>query len=110
MLVNVMRLVCRRQHFTLVDVIHTELLENLGLGEMADAALRHHRNGNGSHDFANLFRRSHTRNPAFGADLRGHALERHDGDSSGVLGDDRLLRIRHVHNYAAFEHFGEAGL
>jgi hypothetical protein len=47
---------------------------------------------------------------AIGANLRRHALECHDGHSAGSFGDDRLLFIRHVHNYAAFEHFGEAGL
>jgi hypothetical protein len=28
---------------------------------------------------------------------------------SGALGNGGLLNIRHVHNDAAFEHFGEAG-
>ena len=62
------------------------------------------------HDLANLFRRGHARNAAFGADLRGHALEGHDGNGSGLFGDGGLLGIGHIHNYPAFEHFGEAGL
>jgi hypothetical protein len=27
-----------------------------------------------------------------------------------LFGNDSLLRIRHIHDYSAFEHFGEAGL
>ena len=55
MLVDVMGFVSRRQHFRFIDVIHTKLLQNLGLGEVADAALRHYRNRHGGHDLANLF-------------------------------------------------------
>ena len=51
----------------------------------------------------------HAGNAAFGADLRGHALERHDGDGAGLFGDGGLLGVGDVHDDAAFEHFGEAG-
>ena len=40
----------------------------------------------------------------------GHALERHDGDGAGVLGDLRLLGVDDVHDDAALEHLGEADL
>ena len=30
---------------------------------------------------------AHARDAALGADVGGHALERHDGDGAGVLGD-----------------------
>src|SRR5271165_33226 len=56
------------------------------------------------------FGRSHAGNAAFGADLRGHALEGHDGDGSGFFGDGGLLGGGDVHDDAAFKHFGEAGL
>ena len=52
----------------------------------------------------------HAGDAAFGADLRGHALEGHDGDGASLLGDGGLLGVGDVHNDAAFEHFGEAGL
>ena len=55
MLVHVMSFVRRSENFGFVDVIHSELLQNLCLGEMADAALGHHGNGNRRHDLSDLF-------------------------------------------------------
>ena len=40
----------------------------------------------------------------------GHALQRHDRGGAGGLGDPRLLGGDHVHDHAALEHLGEAGL
>ena len=48
--------------------------------------------------------------PPCGADVGGHALERHDGDRAGVLGDLGLLGVDDVHDDAALEHLGEARL
>src|SRR5262249_54864554 len=110
MLIHMVCFIGWREHFALIDVINTERFEDLRLGKMADAALGHYRNRNGFHDLANLFRRCHARNPAFGADLRRNAFERHHRNRAGLLGDLSLARIRHVHDDAAFEHFGEAGL
>ena len=53
--------------------------------------------------------RGHAGDSAFGADLRGDALEGHDGDGAGTFGDGGLLGVGDVHDDAAFEHFGEAG-
>ena len=50
----------------------------------------------------------HARDAARGADVRGHALERHDGDGAGILGDLGLLGRDDVHDDAALEHLGEA--
>ncbi len=77
---------------------------------MSDAALGHDRNGDGSHDLPNDLGRSHAGYAAFGADLRGDAFEGHDGDGAGVFGDGGLGGSGDVHDDAAFEHFGEAGL
>ena len=52
----------------------------------------------------------HAGNAAFGADLRGHALEGHHGDGAGAFGNGGLLGVGDVHDDAALEHFGEAGL
>ena len=54
------------------------------------------------HDLANLLGRSHARNAAFGADLRGDALQSHDGDGAGFFGDGGLLGVGDVHDDAAF--------
>ena len=74
---------------------------------MADAHFGHHRNRHGLHDFANHFDGRHARHPAFFADVRRHALQRHHRAGPGVFGDFRLFRVRDVHDHAAFEHFGE---
>ncbi len=108
-LVDVMGFVRRSQDFGLVDVVDAQLFENLGLCEVANTALRHDRDRHGRHDFANLFGRSHAGDATLGADLRGHALEGHDGDRPGALGDFGLLGVRDVHDDAALKHLGEAG-
>ena len=102
-------LVGRGEHLRLVDVVDTERLQHLRLGEVTDAAFRHHRDRDRGHDFADLFRRGHTGDAAFGTNLRGDTLERHDRDRAGFFGDDGLFGGRHVHDDATFEHFGEAG-
>ena len=48
--------------------------------------------------------------PPCGADVGGHALECHDGDGAGILGDLGLLGGDDVHDDAALEHLGEAAL
>jgi hypothetical protein len=108
-LVDVMRLVGGGEDFGFVDVVDAEFLQDLSLGEVSDAALGHDRDGHGGHDFTNLFGARHAGNAAFGADLRGDALEGHDGDGAGSFGDGGLVGVGDVHDDAAFEHFGEAG-
>ena len=53
---------------------------------------------------------AHPRDAALGPDVGGHALEGHDRDRAGVLGDPRLLGGDHVHDHAALEHLGHAAL
>src|SRR5438309_2161302 len=98
------------EDFGFVNVVDAEFLQDLGFGEVADAAFGHHGDRHRGHNFANLFRRGHAGDAAFSADLRGHALEGHDGDGSGFFGNDGLLGVGDVHDDAALEHFGEAGL
>ena len=50
MLFDVVSFVGRRQHLGLIDVIHTQRLEDLRLDEMADAHLRHHGDRHSLHD------------------------------------------------------------
>ena len=47
---------------------------------------------------------------AGGADVGRHALQGHDGAGARFLGDFRLFRGGDVHDDAALEHFGKAGL
>ena len=109
-LVDVVLLVGRRQDLRLVDVVDAERLQDLRLDEVADAALGHDGNRDRADDALDHGRVGHARDAALRADVGGHALERHDGDRSGVLGDLRLLGIDDVHDDAALEHLGEARL
>jgi len=109
-LVDVVGLVGRRQHLGLVDVVHVERLEHLGLGEVADAGLRHHGDVDDLLDLPDLARIGHPRDPAVAADIGRHPLERHHGARAGVLGDAGLLGVGDVHDHAALEHFGEPAL
>ncbi len=52
----------------------------------------------------------HARDAAFGANDGRHALQRHDGNGAGFLGDFGLRDGHHVHDDAALEHLGEADL
>ena len=103
-----LRLVGRRQHLGLVDVVDAERLEDLRLDEVADAGLGHDRDGHRVHDPVDHRRVAHAGDAAGGADVGRHALERHDGDGAGVLGDLGLLGRDDVHDDAALEHLGEA--
>src|SRR4029077_7513079 len=79
-------------------------------GEVADAALGHDGDVHGGHDFFDQLGIRHARNAAFGADDGGHTFEGHDGDGTGLFGDLGLGDAHHVHDHAALQHFGEAGL
>ena len=109
-LVDVVGLVGGGEDFGLVDEVDAEVLEDLRFGEVADAGLGHDRDGDGGHDLADEFGVGHAGDAAFGADHGGNALQRHDGDGPGLLGDARLLDVHHVHDDAALEHLGEAEL
>src|SRR3989304_1248399 len=42
-----------------------------------------------------------------GADIRGHAFERHHRDGPGILSDAGVFGRDHVHDHATLEHLGE---
>jgi len=46
--------------------------------------------------------------PAFLADVRRHALQRHHRASASFFSDLRLFRVGDVHDYAALQHLGQA--
>ena len=109
-LVDVVGVVGRGQHLGLVDVVDAEALQHLRLDEVADARLRHDRDRDGLDDAVDQVGIAHAGHAALGADIGGHALERHDGDGAGVLGDLGLLGVDDVHDDAALEHLGHAAL
>ncbi len=109
-LVDVEGLVGGGEDLGLVDEVDAELLQDLGLGEVADAGLGHDGDGDGVDDLLDELGVGHAGDAAFGADHGGHALERHDGDGAGLFGDARLLDVHDVHDDATLEHLGQAGL
>jgi hypothetical protein len=96
------------EHFALVNEVDLEGFEHLGLDEVPDAHLGHHRDGDGVHDLADDFRRGHAGHAAFLADVGGHALQRHHRAGAGLLGDAGLVGVGDVHDDAALEHFGQS--
>ena len=109
-LVDVVLEVGGRQHLRLVDVVDLERLQDLRLGEMADAALGHHGDRDGLLDLLDLVGVRHASDPAVAADVGRHALERHHCAGAGLLGDLRLVGVDDVHDHAALEHLGEPAL
>ena len=109
-LVDVVGLVGRREHLALVDVVHAQSLEDLGLGEVADAGFGHHGNGDRGLDALDHGRIAHARHTAVPTDVGRHPLERHHCDRARILGDLGLLGRDHVHDHATPEHLGQASL
>ena len=109
-LVDVVRLVGRGEHLGLVDVVDAERLEDLRLGEVADPALRHHRDRDGGLDLLDHRGVRHAGDAAVATDVGGDALERHHRGGAGVLGDPGLLGVDDVHDHAAAQHLGEPTL
>jgi hypothetical protein len=109
-LVDVVGLVGGREHLGLVDVVHAEGLEDLGLDEVTDADLGHDRDGHRGLDALDHLRVRHAGHAAVAPDVGGDPLEGHDRDGAGVLGDAGLLGVDDVHDHAALEHLGQAAL
>ena len=109
-LVDVVALVGRGQHLRLVDVVDLERLQDLGLGEVPDPRLGHHRDRHRLLDPLDHRRVRHPCHPAVAPDIRRDPLQRHHRAGAGLLGDLRLLGSDHVHDHPALEHLGQAGL
>src|SRR5699024_5494724 len=101
--VDVVGVVGRRQHFGLVDVVHTERLQYLRLDHVSDTSLRHHRDGYRVDDLCDQFRVTHPHHSPFGANIGRNSFQRHDGHGPGILGDLRLLGSDNVHDHTAGE-------
>eukprot|EP00755_Sulcionema_specki_P011392 Sspe_Gene.48952::Locus_25915_Transcript_2_2_Confidence_0.750_Length_1135::g.48952::m.48952 len=88
-LVDVVLLVSHRQHLTLVDVVHTQGLDDLRLGEVPDPHLGHHGDGHRRHDTLDHRRVRHARNTTIstdvGGDMRSKAMTATAPASSAIL-------------------------
>ena len=109
-LVDVVRVVGRRKHLGLVDVVDVDGLQHLSLNEVADAALRHDRDADRFLNTLDHLRVAHAGHAAGRTDVGGDALERHDGTGAGFLGDVRLLGRSDVHDDAALQHLGKLAI
>src|SRR5437660_343944 len=96
-----------RQHFRLVDTVHANRLQDLGLNKVTNAAFCHHRDRYGLFDLDNELRVAHTRDSTVGANIGWHTLQCHHCRRSGFFGDSGLICVNYVADYPAFEHFGK---
>ena len=102
--------VCRTQHFGLVDVVDLERLKNLRLNEMTDASLRHDGDRDSFDDSVDQVGVTHASHSTLRADVGRNALKSHNGNCASVFRDLRLFCVDDVHNDAALEHFSESAL
>ena len=100
----------RGEDLGLVDHVDAHRLEDLGLREMPDPALRHHGDRDRVHDLLDFQGVRHPGDAARRADVRGHALEGHHGDRARLLRDQGLVRVRDVHDHPSLLHLREAPL
>ena len=104
------RLIGGGEHLGLVDVVHPDRLQHLGLGEMPDPALGHDGDGHRGDDPVDHVGVAHPGHAALSADVGGHALQGHHRDGAGILGDLGLIGRDNVHDDAALQHVGHAPL
>ncbi|GAB2479861.1 hypothetical protein GCM10027030_12460 [Luteococcus sediminum] len=97
----------RREHLRLVDEVDAQLLQHLGLDEVPDPGLGHHRDRDLLDDAVDKVGIAHPRHPSLCPDVGGDSLERHHGDRTGLFGDVGLLGGDDVHEDAAGEPLGE---
>ena len=108
--VDVVLFIGRCKHFALVDVIHSERLQNLRLDKMTDPGLCHDGDGYGVDDALDHIRIAHAGDTPLHADIRRHALQRHDRYRAGIFGDARLIRRDHIHDDATLQHLRQSAL
>ena len=103
MLVDVIGLICRSEHFRLIDVIDADGFEYLRFDEVSDAAFGHHGDGDRFHDLLDHIRVTH----AIRADIRGDAFQSHHGAGTGILCDLGVFDVDHIHDHAALQHLSQ---
>src|ERR1700694_4993797 len=77
---------------------------------MSDPALRHDGDRDGGHDRLDQVGVGHAGHGALLADVGGHALQGHHSGGARVLRDAGVFGRDDVHDHAALEHLGKAGL
>src|SRR5205085_848959 len=106
-LVDVKFRVGRGQYLARVDVVDPYGLQELRFNEVADAGFGHDRDRDRVHDRVDHRGVTHPGDTTGRADVGRNALQRHDRDGSGFLGDLGVLDGEDVHDDAALEHLVE---
>jgi hypothetical protein len=101
--VNVVGLVGWSENLALIDEVHSEGLEYLCLGEVANACLGHDKDRDGSLDSLDEGRVTHAGNSTVTANVSRHTLKGHDRYGAGVLGKASLVSSDYVHNHTTTE-------
>ena len=70
--------------FALVDEVDAQVLQDLGLSEVADTRLGHDRNGDSADNLLDQAGLGHAGHSALGADHRRHALQSHHRSGAGL--------------------------
>src|SRR5262249_1928962 len=95
-LVDVVLVVGGCQDPARVDEVDAERFQHASLQQMADAALRHHRDGHRRAYLLDALDRGHARDAALAPDVGGYALEGHHRRRAGIFRDAGLLGRRDV--------------
>ena len=106
-LVDVENVIGRRKHFTFVNVVNLDSLQNLRFGKVTNTAFGHDRNRDGVLNAFDHLGVAHARHTACGTNVGGNAFECHHGGSTCGFGDFGLFGGRHIHNDATLEHLGK---
>ena len=109
-LVDVVGVVGRGQHLGFVYIVDAQTLKNLRLHKVPNTGFSHHRNRYRIDDALDEVRVAHASDAALRANVCRHALQSHHGHCTSVFSNLRLIRVDHVHDDAALEHFGHAAL
>ena len=109
-LVNVVLFVGGSEHFGLVDVVDADLLQDLRLGEVSDAALGHHGDRNRAMICLMSLGLAMRETPPSARMMAGTRSSAMTATGAGLFGDFGLRDAHDVHDDSALEHFGEADL
>ena len=109
-LVEVVAIVGGGEHFGLVNVVNIKCLKDARLALVTDACLCHDRDRHSGLDPLDHVGVAHAGYSTVATNVRRDALQCHNGNGTGLLGDLRLSRGDDVHDHAALEHLGEAAL
>merc|ERR1712087_542499 len=109
-LVDVVDLIGWGKHLTLINVVNTDGLQDLGLNKVTDSGLGHNWNGHSFANFLDHLRITHASHTTVLTDIGWNSLEGHDGNGASLFGDASLLCVDDVHDNTTLEHLGKANL